>query len=200
VVSPIPVEPNVASMIVRVPQASSASTRIIGYPVPPWWPPPRRNLRRFASVSGQHIMVESIAVTNRPRQYTPLVPGPASGPRSRSNRPPQRRHADPAPCLGQRPRSRCDHPEPVQSGDHLRPHLPVTHLGEQPGGQQQVDHHPRGQVPYPRLDLAGLAQHGVDHLEGHDPGQLAQMTRAEPASGDRDDTGDDRIRGQRSSR
>lgn len=37
-------------------------------------------------VSGQHIMVPSIAVTSRPRQYTPLVAGEAAGPRSKSNR------------------------------------------------------------------------------------------------------------------
>ena len=30
------VVPNVASMMVRVPQATNASMRIIGYPVPPW--------------------------------------------------------------------------------------------------------------------------------------------------------------------
>lgn len=67
------------------------------------------------------------------------------------------------------------------------PHLPVPRLGEQPDAQQQVDHHPRGQGPYPGLDRAGLSQHGVDHLERHDPGQLAQMTRGEPAACDRDD-------------
>jgi hypothetical protein len=112
----------------------------------------------------------------------------------------QRCGADPAAGLGERTRGRGGHRQPAQPRGHLRPHLPVPQLGEQSRGQQQVDHHPPGQVPHPRLDRAGLAQHGVDHLEGHDLGQLTEMTRREPASSDSDHTGDDRIDGQRSSR
>jgi len=41
----------------------------------------------------------------------------------------------------------------------------------------------------PRLDLAGVGQHGVDHLERHDLRQLAQMTTGEQAASDSDNTG-----------
>jgi len=57
-------------------------------------------------VSGQHIMVPSTAVTSSPRQYTPLVPSPAAGPRSRSNKarngatPIRRRAWASAPAVG----------------------------------------------------------------------------------------------------
>jgi hypothetical protein len=44
-----------------------------------------------------------------------------------------------------------------------------------------------------------LGQRRIDHLERHDPGQLADMTEREPATRHPPDTGDDRIRTQRSS-
>lgn len=65
-------------------------------------------------------------------------------------------------------------------------------------GQQQIDHDPRGQLP--RLNLARLDQHSVNHLKRHNLRQIAQMTGSEPACSDSDNTGDDRLCGQRSSR
>lgn len=54
---------------------------------------------------------------------------------------------DPAPCLGQRGGSGGGYRQPVQARDHLRPRLPIPQLGEQPGGQLQVDHDPRRAQP-----------------------------------------------------
>lgn len=84
------------------------------------------------------------------------VAKPAPGATQQVEQGTQRRHTDPAPRLGQRGGRGCGHRQPVQPGNHLRPHLPVPQLGEQPSGQQQVDHNPRGHIPRPRLDLAGL--------------------------------------------
>jgi hypothetical protein len=126
-------------------------------------------------------MVPSIAVTNRPRQYTPFVAELAAGPRSRSNRarsgatPIRRRGWASAEAVG------------VATVNPSSPEIIFAHTwpypssANTPSGQQQVDHDPRGQVPHPCLDLAGLGQRGVDHLERHDLRQLAQMTRGEPA-------------------
>jgi hypothetical protein len=113
---------------------------------------------------------------------------------------PQRRDPDPTPRLGQPTRARHGHLEPVQAGDHPGPHLAVAQIGEQRAGQQQIDHDPRGQIPHPLLLRSGLSHRGIDHLEGHDPGQLTDMTGREPPTGHGDHTPDDRIRAQRSSR
>src|SRR5699024_1795314 len=60
-----------------------------------------------------------------------------------------------------------------------------------------------GQTSYPYLDGAGMGQGRVNHLEGHDLGQLAQMSRRGGAAGDTDLTikvGSGRMNRQRSSR
>jgi hypothetical protein len=45
----------------------------------------------------------------------------------------------------------------------------------------------------PLLHRVRLRQRGVNHLERHDPGQLTDMTRREPARGDRDDAATERL-------
>ena len=56
-----------------------------------------------------------------------------------------RRRPDPPPGLGHRAGRR--HRARVSAGGQFAPHTAVADLGEQAAGQQQVDHHPRGQVP-----------------------------------------------------
>jgi len=73
------------------------------------------------------------------------------------------------------------------------PDLPIAQLREQAPGQQQIHHHPRRKNPDPGLNRAGLGQHRIDHLERHLLGQLAQMTRREPAWRHLDLTCDDRL-------
>jgi hypothetical protein len=99
------VGPKAAASRDRVPQATSASSRIIGYPVPPLLLPPLRCTTRLAGVSGQHIMVPSMAHTSRPRHQVPRVPGPAAGVASGANS--SRNGA--ATGIGPRPATSRDH-------------------------------------------------------------------------------------------
>jgi hypothetical protein len=80
------------------------------------------------------------------------------------------------------------------------PHLPIAQLSEQAPGQQHIDHHPGRQHPHPPLHRAGLAEHGIDHLERHLLGQLAQMTRRERTRSDPDNSTDGRLIQRRGSR
>jgi len=82
----------------------------------------------------------------------------------------------------------------------LAPHGRVAAILEQRGREQQVDHHPGRQLSQPLLHSPALGEDLVDHLEGHDLGQLAQMSRGEDTLGYRDFTRDDRLSGQRSLR
>jgi hypothetical protein len=132
-----------------------------------------------------------------------VVAGPAAaGPRTRSNNtrscadPIRRRAWDSAEAVRGGHRNSI---APVEASDQPPPHLCVAELGEQPGREQEIDHHPRGQIPDPRLNRAGLRQRGIDQVERHDPGQLTEMTRREPATSSGHDTSDDRIGAQRSS-
>src|SRR6478735_626961 len=121
------VEPNTASMTVRVPHATMVNIRISGYPEPPWVPLWRLKQRRFAALSGTDIVVPSTAQTSSSRQR--VAPGPC-------------------------------------------PHLLVAALGEQSGREQQVHHHPRGQIAHPFLHTRRRRERVVDHLERHELGQL----------------------------
>ena len=85
-----------------------------------------------------------------------------------------------------------------QRGGELAPDGQVAALLEQRGGQQQVDHHPGGELAQPPLDGPALGEGRIDHLERHDLRQFAQMTRGEDAIGYRDLAGDDTLTGQRS--
>jgi hypothetical protein len=129
------------------------------------------------------------------------VAGPAAGQQVKQR--PQRRGADPTAGRGQPRGTRAGNAQPVQPGDQPAPHLLIAAPFEQRGGQQQIDHDPRRQVPDPPLDAACLGQRGVDHLERHDPGQLAHMPRRERTGSDGDLVNDAtgvRLDGQRSSR
>src|SRR6266545_1673617 len=72
-------------MMLRVPQAVSASSRSSGYPDPPWLPGCLAKRARLAGVSGTLMVVPSIAHTSSPYQRTPVVAPTAAAPRSRSN-------------------------------------------------------------------------------------------------------------------
>ena len=85
---------------------------------------------------------------------------------------PQRRGPDPAPRLGQRPRGRCRRRDTSQPSGELAPHPRIPQLREQAPGQQQVDHHPRRQGPYPPLHAARLSQRLIHHLKRHQLGQF----------------------------
>jgi hypothetical protein len=80
------------------------------------------------------------------------------------------------------------------------PDLGIAQPGEQAPRQQQVHHHPGGQITDAALDPARLLQHRIDHLERDLLRQLAQVTWREPPSGHRHDTGNDRLIQQRGSR
>jgi site-specific DNA recombinase len=69
---------------------------------------------------------------------------------------PQRCGADPAACLRQRASRGCCHRQAGQARGEPVPHPQVSQFREQAPGQQQVDHHPRRQVPDPRLHRSGL--------------------------------------------
>jgi hypothetical protein len=91
-----------------------------------------------------------------------------------------------------RARSGCN-AQLAQSRRQPTPDLGVPQFGEQAPRQQQVHHHTAGQVPDPPLDPARLLQHRAGHLERHLLRQLAQVTRREPPSGHRHDTGNGRL-------
>jgi len=115
-----------------------------------WLPPPLVNRARFAVLSGTVTMVPSTAQTSRPRHHVPRLPrGIAAGPRSRSNS--QRSGAaPPAACLRQRPDRRRRHRKADQACGEPGSHPGISQPGKQAPGQQQVDHHPRRQVPDPQ--------------------------------------------------
>ncbi len=149
--------------------------------MPPWWPP----LTEHAQVRRRVRAAQRRAVDRGHQQSPPPHPaGGQSGGRAAQQVEQGTQRADPQPAAGLRQRAggRRGYRQAVQPGDQLTPHARPADLGVQhPGGQQEIDHHPRGQVPHPLLDLPGLRQHGVDHLERHDPGQFTQMTGSEPA-------------------
>jgi hypothetical protein len=88
---------------------------------------------------------------------------------------PERGCAQALAGLAQRAGARARRRERPEPRAHPVPDLPVAQFGEQRGGQQQVDHHPRRQQPHPRLRPSGALEHVIDHLERHDPGQLTDM-------------------------
>jgi hypothetical protein len=70
----------------------------------------------------------------------------------------------------------------TQRGGEPGPHDRVAALLEQRGRQQQVDHHPGGELAQPPLGGPAVGQDRIDHLERHDLRQLTQMTRAKTPS------------------
>ena len=70
-VSPLLIGPYTASMMLRVPQATSATNRSMGYADPPVAPPRcLTNRVRFAALSAAVMVVPSTAHTSIPRQRT----------------------------------------------------------------------------------------------------------------------------------
>ena len=133
-------------------------------------------------------------------------PGPAglSSVASRSDsRPcPQPRRTDPAAGPAQRRRRRRDdnHTEPVlERGGHLRPHLRVAQLGEQPRPRAADTPPPVTEEPEPATARCGSRPRPHRPSRTARSGQLTQMTWREPATGHPDDTTDGRIRAQWSS-
>lgn len=133
----------------------------------------------------------------------PVPPGPAA-PRDRGRAPqeieqePQRLRTDPLARLGQRSRRR-GRREPGQSRGEPAPHAWIPRLGKQAGGKHQADHHPGRQVADPPLHPARLGQRRIHHLEQHQPRQLTEVTRREPAPRRHHGAGNDRLDTQRSS-
>jgi len=81
----------------------------------------------------------------------------------------------------------------AQRGGEPGPHRRIAAFPEQRSCQQQVDHHPGGQLAQPPLRRPALGQDRVDHLERDDLRQLTQMTRGEDTFGYRDLAGDDTL-------
>ena len=106
---------------------------------------------------------------------------------------PQRGGAEAAAGLGQGRGGRGGHLEAVKAGTQAPPDLAVAQLGEQTASQQQVHHHPGGQVAKADLGPAGLGQGRIDQLKGDLLGELTQVPRGEATRRHRDRTGDDRL-------
>jgi hypothetical protein len=105
---------------------------------------------------------------------------------------PQRRRAQAAAGLGERRGGRGRHPEAVQAGTPPLPDPDIAKLGEQAAGQQQVHHHPCGQVTDAGLGPAGLGQDRIDQLEGHLLGGFAQVPGGKATRRHRQGAVDDR--------
>ncbi|GAA4847635.1 hypothetical protein GCM10023235_25530 [Kitasatospora terrestris] len=176
-----------------MPQDTSTSSRSAGYPEPPSLQRCLVYSVRFAGLSGTAIVVPSIAQTSSP---PPPCPGGAdSGGRAAQQveQPAQRLGANPLAGLSQGAAGRVRDRQTVQAGRQPLPHLPPAPPREQGPGQQRVHHHSRRQVPDPGLHSAGLRQRLVDHLERHDPGQLAEMAGRERPCGNHNLARDDRL-------
>jgi hypothetical protein len=96
---------------------------------------------------------------------------------------PQRCRPESLPRFAQRARGRLGQVQPVQPGGQFLPDQGIAEFSEQASGQDQVDRHPGREQPDPLLGTAGRGENLVDHLEGYEPGQLAQMARSEHARG-----------------
>jgi hypothetical protein len=143
------------------------------------------------------------AVDRHHQQARPTCPGRAySAGRSPQHveQGPQRAHSESGAGMPQRGRGHLRHWQSAQGAGELGPHSRVAALGEQPSGQQQVDHHPGRQLAQPLLHSPALGKDRVDHLERHDLRQLAQMARGEDTLGYCDLAGDDTLARQRSLR
>jgi hypothetical protein len=132
------------------------------------------------------------AVDGADQQPTPTR-RPRRRPGEQLEQRPQRFGSDPAASLGERRTARPGRRQRLQSGGQPCPHLLVAALGEQSGREQQVHHHPRGQIAHPFLHTRRRRERVVDHLERHDLGQLAEVTGREPAYGNLDGAADDRL-------
>lgn len=78
--------PNTASITDRVPQATTVTSRSIGYPAKPFGPGAGLgNTARFAGLSATAIWVPSIATTSLPSNHTACLAMVAAAPLSRSN-------------------------------------------------------------------------------------------------------------------
>lgn len=66
----------------------------------------------------------------------------------------------------------------MQTAGQLGPHLPVPEFGEQDPGRAADTSRPGPAAAGPAPADARSRQDIIDHLERHQPGQLAQMTRA----------------------
>ena len=106
---------------------------------------------------------------------------------------PQGRRAKPAASLGEGRGGRGGQRQAVKAGAQALPDLPITQLGEQAPGHQQLHHHPGRQVTEAGLCPAGLGQGRIDHLKGELLGELAQVPGGEATRRHRDRTGDDRL-------